>query len=190
MAKHKKHRRNSQPSGPEADGDLPLPRRRTAVKSRRLPDGSGWELVHPRCARERGDDVDEVLAMLAAGETEVALDELRWLLEGCGDFIMAHRLLGELALGDHDYRLARGHFGYGFEIGWSALPHADASPVPYRVEANQALLECAKALALCLHELGKPRKALAVVKRLLHWDPSDPLGVRPWLSEWDSQSNP
>ena len=36
--------------------------------------------------------------MLAAGENEVARDELRWLLDGCPDFIAAHRMLGELAL--------------------------------------------------------------------------------------------
>ena len=45
--------------------------------------------------------------MLAAGEVDVATDELRWLLNGCGSFIDAHKMLGELAACDGDNALRR-----------------------------------------------------------------------------------
>ncbi len=59
--------------------------------------------------------------MVAAGETEIARDELRWLLSECHDFLAAHKLLGDLALADNDVRLARGHFGYAYQIGLKAI---------------------------------------------------------------------
>ena len=55
--------------------------------------------------------------MIEAGETEVARDELQWLLGGCTDLIDAHKTLGEIALVEHDLPLARGHFGYAYQIG-------------------------------------------------------------------------
>jgi hypothetical protein len=146
-------------------------------------DGS-WELVHPKCVRERREDLDEALRMLDAGETEVARDELRWLLDGCGDFLAVHRMLGELALAADDVRLARAHFGHAFELGWSALPPDCQGPVPYRVPANQDFLEAAKGLAWCYRRLGETRLALAVVEVLMKCDPDDFLGVSIWQREW------
>lgn len=126
--------------------------------------------------------------MLDAGEMEIARDELRWLLEDCHDFLDGHRMLAELALEEHDLRLARAHFGYAFEIGFSALPpEAERGRVGYDRPTNRALLEAAKGLAWCLHELGKPRMALAVARQLLAWDAADPLGVRPWCEAWPGE---
>jgi hypothetical protein len=75
------------------------------VAVRRVGAGPEWELVHPTCAQERALDLDEVRDMLDAGETQIAIDELRWLLEDCHEFLAAHRLLGELALGEDDLKL-------------------------------------------------------------------------------------
>jgi hypothetical protein len=154
---------------------------RPTVSLRPVAGRDAWELVHPRCARDRSDDIEEVEAMIAAGEFDVARDELRWLLQGCPNFIAAHRMLGELALGENDFRLARGHFGYAYEIGLRAMPRGGPpARLPYDVPANQALLESAKGLAGCLRQLGEPELAQEVAQKLLSWDPSDPLGVRGW----------
>lgn len=158
--------------------------RTTSVRVRLVPGQKSWELIHPPCARERADDVDEVRHMIEMGEYDVALDELRWLLNGCGDCIEAHRLLGELALLNHDARLARGHFGYAYEIGIAAIDRQRGSgPYPYERAANQAFLECGKGLARCLSELEKPQLARQVLERLLVLDPSDPLGAKAMLAE-------
>lgn len=122
--------------------------------------------------------------MLDAGEVEIAVEELRWLLSGCADFIQAHLLLGEIALAENRLRLARAHFGRAFELGYSALPEPLDGPVPYKLPANQPFLQAAKGLAWCLHTLHKRAEALAVVEVLLACDPTDPLGVGAWRKQW------
>jgi len=123
--------------------------------------------------------------MIDAGETDLAVDELRWLLSDCRDFIEAHRLLAELAFEAGDMSLARAHFGFAYDLGLWALPSKGlGGPLPYRLPANQAFLESAKGLAYCLRELGQTAQALEVVGKLLECDASDPLGVRPWREAW------
>lgn len=149
------------------------------VRVRPVPGGDGWEFAHPGCARSRAEDIEEVRHMIEAGEHEIAVDELRWLLSGCGDFIDAHRLLGEIALVDGDLQLARGHFGYAYDIGRAAIEREPrAKLVPYSRPANQSFFEAGKGLAHCLQELGKTSLANEVVNVLLRLDPADPLGVQ------------
>lgn len=168
----------------KAGGGQP-PQKKPAIGVARQGDENAWKLVHPRCAREREEDLEEVQSMLDAGETEIAVDELRYLLDGCDSLIRAHRLLGEIAMTDGDLPLARGHFGYAYELGRAALPAGGLpGPLPHRFAENQALHESAKGLAWCLHELDKPKMALKVLEDMLRWDPTDPLGVRPWLESW------
>lgn len=166
-------------------------RRRTDIRVRRRPNENAWELVHPRCALERMEDLEEVQKMLDAGEIEIATEELRWLLDGCSDFVAAHRLLGELAMTNGDFKLARGHFGYVYEICLSALPPEGlGGPLPYRLPVNQGFFEAAKGLAWCLHELGKDEMALGVLDEILKCDPTDPLGVRAWPAQWKTSFEP
>ncbi|MBI3838787.1 MAG: hypothetical protein HY288_12750 [Planctomycetia bacterium] len=149
------------------------------MRARKLAQEESWELVHPRCARDREEDLQEVRKMLDAGEIDVAIDECRWLLSGCSDCLEAHRILGEIALGENDLPLARGHFGYAYRLGAKALEQAHSQgPLLYRVPANRSFLESAKALAWCLKQLGKGEMAAEVVEFLLRCDPSDPLGVK------------
>jgi hypothetical protein len=68
------------------------------ISVQRSRDGSEWMFNHPRCVRQRAEDVEEVRTMIEKGETDVAIDELRWLVDGCREFIDAHRMLGELVL--------------------------------------------------------------------------------------------
>lgn len=122
--------------------------------------------------------------MIEGGEFEIATDELRWLLSGCTDFIDAHRQLGELALLDQDWQLARGHFGYAVQIGLTAWEKAGKpTPLPYRLAANQAFFESGKGLALCLKQLGKFELLDDTRATLLLLDPTDPLGISRLLDE-------
>ena len=190
MTRRKTKRLPAKPAN-AVDDDLGFRRRRTALRVRRKPGEKAYELVHPRCALQRSEDLEEVQAMIKAGEIDVALDELRWLLNGCSDFVAAHYLLGELALADGDLKLARGHFGYAYEIALSACPSGGLdAPLPHRFAANRAFLEAAKGLAWCLHELGKRKLARRVVDQLLLCDPSDPLKVRPWQDAWMREDAP
>jgi len=140
--------------------------------------GGVWELIHPRCARKRRDDIEEVEAMVAAGETDVAREELVWLLTECPDFLDAHLHLGLLALEEDDPKLARGHFGRAYELGLKAIEAAgNPRPVPYDRDGNRAFFEAAKGLVHCLVATGRMQIARDVVRRATALDPSDPLGL-------------
>jgi tetratricopeptide (TPR) repeat protein len=150
-----------------------------------MTDGRGWLLVHPRGARDRTEDLDEVREMIEAGELDIAIDELHWLLSGCSELIEAHLLLGELALAaDDDVPLARGHFGAAYQLGVTALRRAGMpSPLPYSHPANKAFFEAGRALAWCLAKLDKLSMAEEIVEVLLKLDPTDPLRLRAMLDD-------
>jgi len=116
--------------------------------------------------------------MVAAGEAEIARDELVWLLAECPDFLEAHLHLGLLALEADDPKLARGHFGRAYELGARALEAAgDPRPLPYARAANKAFFEAAKGLVHCLVATGRLALARDVVRRATALDPADPLGL-------------
>lgn len=138
----------------------------------------GWEFVHPRCARKRREDIEEVEAMVEAGETEIARDELVWLLSECPDFLDAHLQLGLIALEDDDPKLARGHFGRAYELGLRALESAgNPNPLPYSLPGNRPFFESAKGLVHCLLATGRRSMAQDVCRRVAVLDPTDPLGI-------------
>jgi hypothetical protein len=137
-----------------------------------------WEFVHPRCARKRREDIEEVEAMVEAGEGEIARDELVWLLSECPDFLEAHLHLGLIALEDEDPKLARGHFGRAYELAIRALEAAgNPQPVPYSLPGNKAFFEAAKGLVHCLLATGRRSMAQDVCRRVAVLDPTDPLGI-------------
>jgi len=149
------------------------------VARRDSPAGPAWELVHPRCARRRRDDMAEVEAMVEAGETDIARDELVWLLSECPDFLDAHVQLGLIALEEEDAKLARGHFGRAYELCLRALEAAgNPQPLPYALPGNRPLHEAAKGLVHCLLDMGRRKVALDVCRRIAPLDPSDPLAIQ------------
>lgn len=154
-------------------------RRPDALRLAADPSGQpGWVFVHPRCAEKRREDMEEVEAMLAAGETEIARDELVWLLSECPDFFEAHRQLALIALDEGDVRLARGHFGRVHELGLRAIEAAGSpGPVRHGPPANAAFWECTKGLVHCLVETGRSGIAREVATRAIALDPADPLGI-------------
>ncbi|MEX2092846.1 MAG: hypothetical protein WD971_09225 [Pirellulales bacterium] len=170
MAKRKPTRRKS------SDSD--------SLGVRRSSDGRGWVFVHPSGARERAEDLEEVREMIAAGETDVAIDELRWLVEGCSESIEAHALLGELALAEGDFALARGHFGFAVQLGLKALQREKVTgPLAYSQPANRAFFEAGRGLATSLAQLGMTAKAVDLVQDMVRLDPSDPLKLRQLVDE-------
>jgi hypothetical protein len=142
-------------------------------------------LVHPRCVRDRAEDLDEVRLMIEAGEHDVAVDELRWLLSGCPEFIAAHVLLGELAVAMHDdLSLARGHFGAGYQLGLQTLRRAKMPrPLLYSQPANRPFFEAGRGLAWTLEKLGRRTMADEIVDTLLQLDPTDPLRMKAFVDE-------
>ena len=158
----------------------PGPRgRETITLARRDEAGAtAWEIVQPRCARKRRDDIAEVEAMVEAGETEIARDELVWLLSECPDFLEGHVQLGLIALEEGDPKLARGHFGRAYELCLRAVEAAGSPrPLPYALSGNRPFHEAAKGLVHCLLETGRRQLAQDVCRRVGPLDPTDPLGI-------------
>lgn len=152
---------------------------RLHVTRRDSPEGPRWEFVQPRCARRRREDLEEVEAMLAGGETEIAHDELVWLLSECPDFLEAHVQLGLMALEEEDLKLARGHFGRAYELCLKALEAAGSpAPVPHALPGNRPFHEAAKGLVHCLLRTGRAGLARDVCRRIAPLDASDPLGIQ------------
>lgn len=152
-----------------------------AVKVKQQKSGI-WTFVQPRCVRERELDLEDVEAMLDAEEVEIARDELRWLLEGCPDNIAIHYWLGDLALREEDVKLARGHYGYAYEIGHRALRREHfPAPLPVDREENEIWYAAAKQLAWCLKLLEKKDLLLEVVKFVRHCDPQNTLQLEALL---------
>src|SRR5215210_6268175 len=161
------------------------------ISVRRTTDGKSWVFVHPRCARDRSEDLEEVQMMIEAVETDVALDELRWLLSGCSEFIAAHVLLGNIALDTNDLPLARGHYGAGYQLGLQTLRRAKMpKPLLASQPANQSFFEAGRGLVWALEKLGKPQMAEEVMSTLVELDSSDSLHLRALLDELRSGSAP
>ncbi len=149
------------------------------IRIRRAADGKSYEFLFPASVRERTEDMEEVHAMLAAGETEIAVEELRWLLGGCHELLEGHQLLGKIAAEAGDRELARAHLGYAFQLGIDALPSRGLDrPLPHANPANRAFHEAGAALVQVLLELEETNMGKEIALQLLALDPNDPLGLK------------
>jgi tetratricopeptide (TPR) repeat protein len=155
---------------------------RITLSRRDEPGGAAWEIVQPRCARRRREDIEEVEAMIAGGEPEIAREELVWLLSECPDFLEAHVHLGMIALEEGDAKLARGHFGRAYELCLRVIEAAgNPKPLPHALPGNRPFYEAAKGLVHCLLETGRRKIAADACRRIAPLDPADPLGIQKLL---------
>ena len=153
--------------GPGAD---PTMIRRTGGIGLRRVDADVFELVHPRCVQEMWPDYEEGLEIWKAGEAEEARDALRFALQGCGDNLWVHVALGKIALeANNDPTLARGHFGYAYELALKAIPAEFRGRLPRSRAANRPFFEALDGLVTCHEALGQSpiAKELAEVARRL-----------------------
>lgn len=166
----------------------PRPRRPTArglLRLRRL-DANRYALQAPSCAMEREEDLEEVHAMIAEDELEIARDELLYLVADCRAFLSAHNLLGELALREEDISLARGHFGFAYEVGLDSLPPGFRGVLPTQRDYNGEFFLAGRGLARCLIARGQRAEGRGVLQNLQKLDPRN-TDVRDLLAELDEQ---
>ena len=110
--------------------------------------GDDFELVHPRCVQEVELDYEEGIELWKAGDPESARDALRYALSACHDNLWAHVALGQIALAEfRDPALARGHFGYAFELADRALPPGFTGRLPRDRPNNRPFYEAIDGLA-------------------------------------------
>jgi hypothetical protein len=169
----------------EDDDHLPRGVNPARLQLKRL-DGNRFAFQPPICAVDRKEDLDEVHQMIAAGELEIARDELLYLVSDCRGFLEAHNLLGELALEENDLALARGHFGFAYEIGLDSLPRGFRGLLPANIDYNQPFFLAGRGLARCLIARGKQAEGREVLRQLSRFDPRDEK-VRSLLEELEQQ---
>jgi hypothetical protein len=146
------------------------PRPRSGGLGLRRDAGGAFELVHPRCVEERREDYEEGLAIWRAGEPDEAREVLLFALEGCSDNLRVHVALGRIALeAQHDPVLARGHFGYAFELARAVLPPDFTGPLPADRPANRPLYDAIAGLCACLDALGQPGEAVPLRRLADRW---------------------
>jgi len=118
--------------------------------------GENFELVHPRGVKEVELDYEEGIEIWKAGDPEGARDALRYALSACHDNLWVHVALGQIALKEfRDPTLARGHFGYAFELGRRALPQGFLGRLPRDRPNNRPFYEALDGLISCLEALGQ-----------------------------------
>lgn len=127
-------------------------------------------LVHPPCVEERFDDYSEGLEVWAAGEPDEAREILLHALEGCASNLWIHTALGQLALqaGDNP-SLARGHFGYAFELVRAAIPPGFTGRLARTEAANRPLYEAVEGLIAALLRLGQMVEAEEIRRIVESW---------------------
>jgi hypothetical protein len=176
-----------QPPEPSDDDDPELSDKANParLKLRRL-DGNRFAFLAPVCAFDRQEDIEEVQTMIAAGELEIARDELLYLVSDCRGFLEAHNLLGELALEEEDISLARGHFGFAYEIGLDSLPPGFRGILPAKRDYNRAFFLAGRGLARCLIARGQHQEGRDVLVQLAKFDPQEE-HVKSLLKELDER---
>jgi hypothetical protein len=105
-------------------------------------------------------DYEEGIELWHEGDVESARDALRFALQGCGDNLWVHVALGRIALEEFkDPTLARGHFGYGFELAQRALPPGFSGRLPRHRPANRPFYDAIDGLIACYDALGNQAEA-------------------------------
>lgn len=149
--------------GRASGGGGAAPPKRTGGINLRRVEGDVFELVHPRCVDEMRPDYEEGLEIWKAGEPEEARDALRYALQGCGDNLWVHVALGRIALETtNDPNLARGHFGYAFELAQKAIPRDFAGRLPGNRPTNRPFYDAIDGLIACHAALGQAAEVEAL----------------------------
>ena len=155
--------------GPRKGGGSPDRPKPGGLRLRRLG-GEDFELDHPPCIHEMEPDYEEGMELWRAGEPEEARDALRYALQGCGDNMYVHVALGRIALESfRDPSLARGHFGYAFELAERAIPRGFAGRLPRHLDANRPLYDAMDGLAACYEALKQPAEAARLRDQASRW---------------------
>ena len=179
--------------GPPAKPAKPAtPKRPPGALDLKWLGGNRFAFQAPDCAINRELDLEEAIEIRAAGEFDIARDELLYLVGDCRGFLEAYLQLAELALEDEDISLAKGHFGFAYEAGLEALPLNFRGQLPCEVGYNAPFYAAGRGLARCLISRNEPAKAREVLNQLLRFDPTerDTRSLLEQLNERDPPASP
>jgi len=129
---------------------------------------------------EIGDQFDGALDQREAGAITAAkyIKILKALVERHPHFIDGHAHLGNALMEEGKPKLALQAWLRGFDLGERALPAGFAGLIEWGFLENRPFLRAAHGAALGHSRLRQHREALAILERMLAWNPNDNQGVR------------
>ena len=119
--------------------------------------------------------LDDILDRSDAGQigSVELIAELRRLVDRYPEFIDGHAHIGIFFLKQGEHRQAVDAFMRGFEIGEKAIP-----PDYHGLIVDRQFMRATHGVASCYRILGQRRKAVAVMEKMLAWNPNDNPGMR------------
>lgn len=127
--------------------------------------------------------VDEFDAMLDGREsgslTEARyISALRGIVERHPHFIDGHAHLGYVLLEQRKPKVALEACLHGLQLGENAIPVGFAGSVEWGFLENRPFLRAAHGVVLCHLRLGQRKEAMALMEKMLAWNPNDNQGLR------------
>ncbi|WP_026622771.1 tetratricopeptide (TPR) repeat protein (plasmid) [Ensifer sp. WSM1721] len=126
------------------------------------------------------DELDTALDRRESGGLSQAryLSALRDIVERHPHFIDGHAHLGSALLEQGKPKAALESCLRGLQLGENAIPGGFAGTIEWGFLENRPFLRAAHGAMLCRLHLGQRKEALALMEKMLAWNPNDNQGVR------------
>jgi tetratricopeptide (TPR) repeat protein len=143
-------------------------------------DEDGGVFRHPAGYDKMVQELDDALDDRDAGRISIAayIQKLKLLVERHPDFIDAHAHLGNALFEEGKSKSALSACLQGAAIGESVIPQDFQGTIEWGNLDNRPFLRAAHGAALCHLQLGQRQKAVALMEKMLQWNPGDNQGVR------------
>ena len=141
-------------------------------------DGAAFR--HPESHDEAARELDDLLDGSDAGRAAPAryLAELRDIVARHPEFVDGHAHLGIAMSERGETERALDAFMRGFTLGEGAIPSGFDGTIEWGCLENRPFLRAAHGVAACRSQLGRTRQALALMEKMLAWNPDDNQGIR------------
>ncbi len=125
-------------------------------------------------------ELDDALDRHEGGNlaTTKFLAALRDIVERHPDFIDGHAHLGYALMDQGKPKLALEAAQRGLQLGEAAIPSGFSGNIEWGSFSNRPFLRAAHCVTVCHLRLGQRKDALAIMEKMLAWNPSDNQGVR------------
>lgn len=135
---------------------------------------------HDRDQREADAALDELMDARASGQLSLTryTAALTSLVEKYPAFIDAYAHLGFALFDQGKSKLALDACQQGYYIGEAAIPTEFDGTIEWGWLENRPFLRAAQGIVLSYKKLGQRREAIALMERLLRWNPNDNQGFR------------
>ncbi len=135
---------------------------------------------YPSGYSEIVEELDDLLERRDAGKVSRAgyVGALEDLVAGIPWFIDGHAHLGNALYEQGKVKLALESYERGYSLGTELLPSRFGEFIEWKFLENRPFLRAAHGAALCRLQLGHLEDAIAILEKVLVWNPDDNQGIR------------